>query len=104
MMMRISLPVETANPAIIDGSFAPTLQKFLAEIQPEAAYFVAENGVRGAYLFVNMTDSSQLPAFCEPVFLAHKAKVEMTPAMNIEDLKAAMPAVEQAVKKYAPAK
>ena len=104
MMVKISLPVETANAAIINGTFGPTLQSFLAEAKPEAAYFVAENGVRTAYLFVDITDSSQLPALCEPSFLAFNAKVEVTPAMNIQDLAKARPAMEQAVKNYAPAK
>jgi len=104
MMMRISLPMEPANAAITNGTFGATLQKFLSEVQPEAAYFVAENGVRTAYLFVNMTDVSQLPAFCEPSFLAFNAKVDVTPAMVIQDLAAAGPAIEQAVKAYAPQK
>jgi len=51
-----------------------------------------------------MAESSQLPAFCEPGFLVYNAKVEVMPAMNLDDLKAAMPALENAVKTYAKAK
>ncbi len=104
MMIRISLPTETANAHMADGSFGGIMQNYLADVKPEAAYFVTENGVRTSYFFVNMTESSQLPAFCEAPFLAYNAKVEVTPAMNLDDLKAAMPAIEAAVKKYAPAK
>jgi hypothetical protein len=104
MMIRISMPTEIANAHIADGSFAGAMQNYLADAKPEAAYFVAENGVRTSYMFVDMTESSQLPAFCEPSFLAYNAKVEVTPAMNLDDLKAAMPAIEAAFKKYAPAK
>ena len=100
MMVKISLPTETANEAMANGTFAATLQTFLAEVKPEAAYFVAENGVRTTYMFLDMTESSQLPALAEPAFLAYHAKVEVTPAMNLEDLKAAMPAIEHAVKTY----
>ena len=100
MMMRVSLPTEPTNAAIMNGTFGDTLQKMMAEIKPEAAYFVAENGMRTAYFFVHMTDSSQLPGFAEPGFLAHNAKIEITPAMNLDDLKAAMPAIEKAVKTY----
>jgi hypothetical protein len=101
MMVKISLPTETANAAMADGSFAATLQNFLAETRPEAVYFVAENGVRTTYFFLDMTESSQLPALVEPAFLAYHAKVEVTPAMNLDDLKTAMPAIEHAVKTYA---
>ncbi|HEX3746722.1 MAG TPA: hypothetical protein VHW09_22445 [Bryobacteraceae bacterium] len=47
-----------------------------------------------------MTESSQLPAFSEPPFLAYGAKVKATPAMNLEDLTAAMPAIDAAVQNY----
>jgi hypothetical protein len=102
MMIRVTLPNETASARIADGTFTPAMQSYLAEIKPEAAYFLAENGVRTAYFFVDMTDSSQLPALAEPLFQAFQAEVDVTPAMNLEDLKAAMPAIEAAVKKYGP--
>ena len=59
-----------------------------------------ETAKRAAYFFADMKESSQLPVFSEPAFLAYRAKVEITPAMNLEDLMAAMPAIEAAVKKY----
>ena len=101
MMIRVAMPTEAANAHIADGSFAGLMQNYMGEIKPEAAYFVAEGGVRTAYFFVDMTESSQLPAFCEAPFLAYNAEVDVTPAMNLDDLKAAMPAIEAAVKKYA---
>ena len=100
MMMKVSMPTEPANAAMINGTFGPNLQRLLAEIKPEAAYFVAENGVRTGYLFFHMTESSQLPAMAETPFLAFHAKIEVTPAMNLDDLHAAMPAIEQAVKAH----
>ena len=100
MMLKIAIPTETANTHIAGGTFPAVMQNFLGDIKPEAAYFVAENGVRTAYFFVQMTDASQLPAFAEPAFLAFHAKVDVTPAMNLDDLKAAMPAIEASVKKY----
>jgi hypothetical protein len=104
MMMRVTFPVDTGNAAIANGTFGSTIQKYMAELKPEAAYFVAENGTRTAYFFVNMTESSQLPAMCEPAFLTFDAEVEITPAMNLDDLKAAMPGMEAAVKNFAPSK
>jgi hypothetical protein len=46
-------------------------------------------------------DSSQIPAFAEPWFLAFNAKVELHPAMTMEDLKNSASGMEGAVRKYA---
>ena len=101
MMMTVSLPTESANAAIADGTLATTTQKILAETKPEAAYFVAQNGVRRVYLFVNITDSNQIVGLAEPWFLSYNASVDFTPAMTPQDLGAAAPALENAVKNYA---
>lgn len=47
-----------------------------------------------------MSDVSEIPRIAEPFFLAFNAKVEIHPAMNAQDLARALPAIEQAVKKY----
>ena len=40
------------------------------------------------------------PAVAEPWFLPFDAHVELHPAMNLDDLKKAMPGIEKAVKNY----
>jgi hypothetical protein len=104
MMMKVSIPVEPGNAAIANGTLASTMAGILNELKPEAAYFVAENGVRTGYLFLNMTENSQLPALAEPFFLAFNAAVSVTPAMSAQDLAAAGPGIAHSVKTYAPAK
>jgi hypothetical protein len=100
MMMKVSIPVESGNAAIANGTLGKTIQSILGEIKPEAAYFVAEDGRRTAYLFLDMTQSSQLPALAEPFFLAFNAAISVSPAMSLEDLGAAGPGIEHAVKTY----
>jgi hypothetical protein len=100
-LMKVSLPVVEANEAVAAGTLGSTINSILADLKPEAAYFAEENGARTAFLFVNMENSSQIPAMAEPWFLAFNAKVEFHPAMNLEDLKSAGPALENAAKKYA---
>jgi hypothetical protein len=34
----------------------------------------------------DMTDAAQIPAIVEPLFLAAKAQVTLTPCMNVDDL------------------
>jgi hypothetical protein len=95
------MPVLEGNAAIADGTLGSTIGSILADTKPEAVYFAEENGERTAFIFVNIENSSQIPALAEPWFLAFNAKVEFHPAMNLEDLKNAAPHMESAAKKYA---
>jgi len=100
MMMKASMPVETGNAAARKGTLGTTLQKILGEIKPEAAYFGDENGMRTAYIFFEMTDSSQIPAVAEPFFLAFNAHITFKPVMSAKDLERGAPGIEKAVKEY----
>jgi hypothetical protein len=101
MLMKVTLPVAEGNAAVADGSLGSTIGSMLSDLKPEAVYFAAENGARTAFVFVNLENSSQIPAISEPWFLAFNAKVELHPAMDLEDLKNAAPGMESAVRKYA---
>ena len=47
MLLRVSIPVETGNAAAKAGTLGPTIEKILADLKPEAAYFLADdNGNR----------------------------------------------------------
>jgi len=99
MMMTVSLPTEKTNAGIHDGSLMKAIQKMLAELKPEAAYFTADdNGCRSAIVVFEMTHSSELPKLAEPWFLGFNAKVSCRPVMNPQDLAAAGPDMERAVK------
>jgi hypothetical protein len=100
VLLKATLPVETGNQAISNGSMQSTIQQIVADLKPEAAYFLTENGRRAGFLFVNIADPSEIPAIAEPFFQAFHATVEVTPVMTVEDLAKAGPAIEKAVKKY----
>ncbi len=99
-LLKAEIPVEAGNAAAMEGSLAKTIQSILNDLRPEAAYFLASNGKRTGFIFIDMQDTSQIPAIAEPWFLAFNAKVEITPAMQIEDLKKAGPDIERAVNRY----
>lgn len=103
-LIKVRMPVAEGNAAMIDGTLSSTIGSILADLKPEAAYFAEENGLRTAFIFVSIENSSQIPAIAEPWFLAFNAHVEFHPAMTLEDLKNAGPAIESVVKKYARAK
>ena len=99
-LIKTAWPVERSNDLAREGKLGATVQSILAELKPEAAYFLTDDGERSAYLIVDMDDASQMPAIAEPWFLAFDASVEFHPVMLAEDLAEAGPAIERAVETY----
>jgi hypothetical protein len=101
MLLRVSIPVETGNAAAKAGTLGTTIEKILANLKPEAAYFFADdNGQRSGSIVFDMKDTSQIPAVAEPWFFAFNAKVSIRPIMNPADLAAAGSAIAQAAAQY----
>ena len=100
MLLKVSIPTDAGNAAVRNGTLQSTLKSILDNLKPEAAYFSEEHGVRTGYIFFDMKNSSQLPAIAEPCFLALNAKLTVRPAMNLQDLAAAAPDMDKAVKTY----
>ena len=86
MMLRVKVPVEAGNRAIADGSLEVTIGSVMENLKPEAAYFMPDGGQRTALFFFDMTDASDIPPSVERLFQDLNASVELTPAMNLDDL------------------
>lgn len=86
MMLKVTIPVDTGNAAIADGSLAATMMGFVEKMRPEATYFIAEDGMRTAMFFLDMQDASDLPSLAEPFFIGLEAGVTVTPAMDVADM------------------
>lgn len=94
------MSTEAANAAARNGTLGSTIQRILAELKPEAAYFAEDNGQRTGFIFFQMQDSSELAAVAEPWFLAFNATLTVRPAMNAEDLGKAVPGIDKAVREF----
>jgi hypothetical protein len=101
MLLRVSIPVETGNTAAKAGTLGPTIERILADLKPEAAYFYADdNGQRAGSVVFDMKDTSQIPAVAEPWFLAFNATVSFRPVMSPQDLATAGASITKAVQQY----
>jgi hypothetical protein len=86
MLVDVNLPLDPFNAMVKNGTAAPTLERILGDIKPEAAYFSERNGKRGGIFIVDVADPSRIPAIAEPFFLTFNASVEFHPVMSPEDL------------------
>jgi hypothetical protein len=101
MLLRASIPVEAGNAAAKAGTLGSTVDRILADLKPEAAYFFADdNGQRSASIVFDLQDPSQIPVVAEPWFLAFKAHVSIRPVMTPQDLAKAGPSFPKLVQQY----
>jgi len=87
MMLKFTLPVESSNAKITDGSLGKTMESILSKFKPEAAYFTPLEGKRGGIIVFDMSDPSQIVESVEPFFLGLNASIELVPVMNADDLR-----------------
>jgi len=99
-LVKVTLPVDKGNAAMRDGSMSEKLQRIVSEMNPEAIYFVTENGQRTQYLVVNVDDAKQMPSIAEPWWLLFSADVTISPVFTLQDMEAMGPALEDAAKKW----
>ena len=85
-LLQVTFPHEKFNAAVRDGSITGKMQRIMAELKPESAYFVEVEGKRTGFMVVDMKETSQIPALAEPWFLTFGADVQIRPAMLPEDL------------------
>lgn len=89
-MLKWTVPVEAGNAAIEDGTLAELLESLMDELEPEAAYFYAEDGKRAGMFVFDLDDPARIPQIAEPLFMGYSAAVEFRPVMNADDLRRAL--------------
>ena len=88
ILMRVAIPVDAGNEAIVNGKLMSVVQTFTEQHKPEAAYFYADdNGQRCCAMVLDMKDASEIPVIAEPLFAGLNARLQLLPVMNADDLK-----------------
>ena len=101
MLLRVSISVEAGNAAAEAGTLGSTVERILADLKPEAAYFFHDdNGNRSGSIVFDLKDSSEISAIAEPWFIAFNAKISFRPVMNPQDLATAGPSITKAGQQY----
>jgi hypothetical protein len=86
MMLKVVIDTEAGNEAASKGQLGEMTRQIVSQLNPEAAYFLPEGGQRSCLIVFDLADTSQIPVVVEPLFVGAKAKVSLTPCMNLEDV------------------
>ncbi|HEY3501603.1 MAG TPA: hypothetical protein VGN37_02315 [Actinocatenispora sp.] len=89
-LMRFEIDTEAGNELIKSGDLQKGVEQMLEMLKPEAAYFFPTNGCRGGILVFDLADPSQLVSLNEPMWTMLKARIELTPAMSLDDLRSGL--------------
>jgi len=86
VLMKISLPHETYNAAVKDGTAGSKTGAILDEVKPEAVYFTEFDGQRTVIMVVELERPAMIPKLAEPWYLTFQAGVEFHVVMSHQDL------------------
>ncbi|MFD5461200.1 hypothetical protein ACFWIQ_00035 [Kitasatospora sp. NPDC127059] len=85
-LLEVELDTATSNKFINDGTIGDAIQQTLAQLKPEAAYFLSRHGRRAMVVVVDIADEASIPSIVEPFWLQLDATVDLYPCMNVEEL------------------
>ena len=87
MMMKVSIPVDAGNKGVKEGGLPKTVLGFVEQFKPESCYFTAQAGMRTAFFVFDLKDPTMIPSVAEPFFQNLQASIEMSPVMNLDEMK-----------------
>ncbi len=103
MLMRVQMEVAAANRAIRDGSWDQVTGRAMERLQPEAAYFTAQDGKRTGFIVFDLKDPSDIPSIAEPFFMTVGAAIDISPVMTVDDVRAGLTKASKAFGREHPA-
>ncbi|NYI06302.1 hypothetical protein [Allostreptomyces psammosilenae] len=89
-LLTVNIDAEAGTAAFRDGTLPRTLESMVELMRPEAAYFGPAGGMRTSFFVFDLEDPARIPVIAEPFFSTMRARIEMTPVMNLEEVRAGM--------------
>ncbi len=86
LILRFSIPVQKGNQAVSDGTLTLALESLVEKVKPEAVYFHLDDGCRAGTIVFEATDQFQMAEINEPLFEKLDAKIDIQPAIGLEEL------------------
>src|SRR6266536_1076917 len=86
VMAKISIPAESGNRAIKDGTLGVVMQRAAERWKPDGMYFTTFDGRRTAYMVFDLPAASALPPLAEPFFIEPSAALHLAPLLTGADL------------------
>jgi hypothetical protein len=86
VFMRASIPTETGNRTIKDGSLPKIIDAFMQKAKPETAFFGVDGGERTMFVVFDLASPADVPGLCEPLFQGLDAAIDLQPVMDMADL------------------
>jgi hypothetical protein len=65
VLLKVHIPSAKGSAALRDGSMQRTMEEFMSAVNPEAAYFAPDGGLRTAFFVFDMQDPSDMPPLLE---------------------------------------
>lgn len=97
MLLKVQMPTQAGNDAVTDGSLPEIMASSIEALKAEAVYFLAEDGMRTALIFCEMTDSSDIPPAAEPLFHRLGAQLTLTPCMTAQEMQSGVARAREAM-------
>ncbi len=86
MMLKVRIPTEAGNRAILDGTLQETFDKVIARIKPEAVYYTMDEGKRCVFMVYEISETASFLSVHEPFFQKIGAEVFDAPALSHADM------------------
>jgi hypothetical protein len=89
VIVKVMIPASAGNKMVKDPNMIKNLEDYIQKFNCEAAYFTEMNGLRTMVFVLDLSSPDMIPSMAEPLFQAYDANVEISPAMNFDELKKA---------------
>lgn len=105
IFIRGTISTVAGNKAITQGQITSVLEKVQASLAPESLFLRAVEtgpsaGLRTINLVVSADSLAKVESVAETLFKQLEAKVELEPVLSLDEFVHALPAMEDAIRKY----